>query len=125
MHLFIVSYLLFCFICDIIHVGVDIMTEKLCPKMETTLELLGKKWIALIVFALLSGPKKFSEMEKFIPGLSARMLTERLKELELKEIIVKNVYPETPVRIEYILSQKGVDLTSAFNAIGEWAEKWV
>ena len=101
------------------------MTEKLCPKMETTLELLGKKWIALIVFALLSGPKKFSEMEKFIPGLSARMLTERLKELELKEIIVKNVYPETPVRIEYILSQKGVDLTSAFNAIGEWAEKWV
>ena len=100
------------------------MIENLCPKMEATLEILGKKWIALIVFALLKGAKKFSDVEKFIPDLSARMLSERLKELELKEIIIKNVYPETPVRIEYSLSQKGIELTKTFSAIGEWAEKW-
>ena len=100
------------------------MNENLCPKMEATLELLGKKWIALIVFALFKGSNKFSDIEKFIPGLSARMLSERLKELEKKEIIIKNVYPETPVRIEYTLSQKGIELTDTFNAIGEWADNW-
>jgi len=100
------------------------MPEKLCPKMEATLEILGKKWIGLIVFTLLSGPKKFSEVEKFIPGLSSRMLAERLKELEKLDIIKKTIYPETPVRIEYILTQKGIDLSTTFDAIGAWAEKW-
>jgi DNA-binding HxlR family transcriptional regulator len=100
------------------------MNDKLCPKMELTLELLGKKWVALVVFSLLSGPKKFSEIEKYIPGLSSRMLAERLKELEKTEVVVKTIYPETPIKIEYSLSQKGIDLTQTFNAIGEWAEKW-
>ena len=100
------------------------MTKKLCPKMEVALKLLSKKWVGLIVFSLLSGSKKFSELEKFIPGLSSRMLAERLKELERAQIISKNVYPETPVRIEYKLTQKGIDLNTAFSAIGEWAEKW-
>jgi len=100
------------------------MKTNLCPKMEITLELLGKKWISLIVFALLKGSKKFSNIEKFIPGISARMLSERLKELEKNNVIIKNVYPETPVRIEYVLSQKGVELSEAFKAIGEWADKW-
>jgi len=76
------------------------------------------------VFTLLDGHKKFSEIEKFIPGLSSRMLAERLKELEKLDIIQKTVYPETPVRIEYQLSQKGIDLSNTFDAIGAWAEKW-
>ena len=100
------------------------MESKLCPKMEKTLSLLGKKWNGLIVFSLMDGPKKFNEMEKFINGISPRMLTERLKELELDEIVIKRVYPTTPVRIEYELSEKGIDLSNTYDAIGEWAEKW-
>ena len=100
------------------------MNETLCPKMEETLTLLGKKWIGLIVFTLLGGQKKFSDMEKFIPGLSARVLTERLKELVAKGIIKKNIAPGTPVKIDYELTRKGIDLTSTFKTIAEWAEKW-
>lgn len=100
------------------------MDTKLCPKMEKALSVLGKKWNGLIVLSLLDGPKKFSEMEQYINGISARMLTERLKELEVEEIVIKNVYPTTPVKIEYELTQKGVALSKTYQSIGEWAEKW-
>jgi len=100
------------------------MEDKMCPKMEETLIMLGKKWIGLILFALFDGPRKFSDIEKFIPNISAKMLTERLKELEQLGIIVKNVYSESHVRIEYSLTRKGVDLSDAFKKIAEWTEKW-
>lgn len=100
------------------------MENQLCPKMEHTLTLLGKKWTGLIVLSLLNGPKKFTEMEKFINGISSRLLTERLKELITEDIIIKNVYPETPIRIEYKLTEKGTDLSDTYNMIGEWTEKW-
>lgn len=100
------------------------MNDKLCPKMEESLMLFGKKWIGLIVFSLLETEKKFSDIEKFIPGISGRVLTERLKELELKGIINRNVTPGTPIRISYELTRKGIDLSKVFNSIGEWTEKW-
>ncbi len=100
------------------------MNQNLCPKMESTLTLLGKKWVALIVFSLLEGPCKFSDMEKYIPGLSARMLTERLKDLEGLGIVKKAIFNTTPIKIEYSLTRKGIDLTDTFKSIGTWAEKW-
>jgi len=108
----------------IINLGVDNMNEKLCPKMEESLMLFGKKWIGLIVFSLLDGPKKFSDIEKFIPGLSGRVLTERLKELEKIGIINKNVTSDNTVKINYELTRKGIDLSNVFKSIGDWAEKW-
>lgn len=98
--------------------------KELCPKIETTLGVLGKKWTGLIIYRLLDSNAKFSELEQYIPHLSARMLTERLKELEQTGIIVKNVYPTTPVKIEYSLTDKGRDLEAMFSELGEWAEKW-
>jgi DNA-binding HxlR family transcriptional regulator len=56
--------------------------------------------------------------------MSARMLTERFKELEKEGIILRNVYPEIPVRIEYELTEKGRDLGTAMDEIQKWAEKW-
>lgn len=100
------------------------MENNLCPKMESTLTLLSKKWVSLIVFSLFDDAKKFSDIERYIPGLSARLLTERLKELETLGIVKKTVHNSTPIKIEYSLTRKGVDLTGAFKAIGEWAEKW-
>ena len=101
------------------------MNDELCPRMEHALSLLGKKWTGLIVFSLLNGSSKFSDIQKYIPAISARLLTERLKELIDEGIVIKNVYPETPVRIEYTLTRKGIELSSAYNSIGEWAEKWL
>lgn len=100
------------------------MHDNLCPKMEHTLVLLGKKWTGLIVLALLGGPRKFSEMEQYITNISPRLLTERLKELMNENIIEKNVYAETPVRVEYKLTDKGLDLSSTYRKIAEWTEKW-
>jgi DNA-binding HxlR family transcriptional regulator len=96
----------------------------MCPKFETAFELLGKRWTGLIIRTLLSGKKRFSEISEAIPNLSARMLTERFKELEKEGIVIRRVYPETPVRIEYELSEKGRDLQVVMDEIQKWAEKW-
>jgi DNA-binding HxlR family transcriptional regulator len=96
----------------------------LCPKFETAFELLGKRWTGLIIRSLLSGAKRFSDIQEIIPALSARMLTERFKELEEQGILVRRVYPEMPVRIEYELTEKGRDLEKSMDEIQKWAEKW-
>ena len=96
----------------------------LCPHFEAAFELLGKRWTGLIIRCLLSGSKRFSDIQEIIPALSARMLTERFKELEELGIITRTVYPEMPVRIEYELTEKGIDLETAMDEIQKWAEKW-
>lgn len=96
----------------------------MCPKFEAAFELLGKRWTGLIIRSLLDGAKRFSDMQTIIPNLSARMLTERFKELEEKGIITRKVYPEMPVRIEYELTEKGKDLKKSMDQIQVWAEKW-
>lgn len=97
----------------------------LCPKFEIAFELIGKKWTGLIIRVLLEGPKRFSDIRQLIPDLSDRMLTERFKSLEVEGIIQRTVYPETPVRIEYELTEKGRDLKASLDEIQKWAEKWV
>ncbi|MBS6508454.1 MAG: helix-turn-helix transcriptional regulator [Paraclostridium bifermentans] len=96
----------------------------MCPKFENAFELLGKRWTGLIIRTLMSGQKRFSDIADVIPNMSARMLTERLKELESEGIVVRKVYPEIPVRIEYELTEKGQELRSVMDEIQKWAEKW-
>jgi DNA-binding HxlR family transcriptional regulator len=96
----------------------------MCPRFEAAFVLLGKKWTGLIIRSLLNGPKRFSDIQDIIPSLSARMLTERFKELEEQGIILRTVYPEMPVRIEYDLTEKGRDLEKSMNEIQIWAERW-
>lgn len=96
----------------------------MCPKFENAFELLGKRWTGLIIRTLMGGQKRFSDISETIPNISARMLTERFKELEKEEIIIRKVYPETPVRIEYELSEKGRELQAVMDEIQKWAEKW-
>lgn len=97
---------------------------RLCPHFEAAFALLGKRWTGLIIRSLLDGSKRFSDIQQIIPDLSARMLTERFKELEKEGIITRIVYPETPVRIEYKLTKKGRDLEKSMDEIQKWAEKW-
>jgi len=97
----------------------------LCPKFETAFELIGKRWTGLIVRVLLSGPKRFKDLNKLISNVSCKVLTDRLKELELAGIVCREVYPEMPVRIEYSLTQKGKELLPVLDALQTWAEKWI
>jgi DNA-binding HxlR family transcriptional regulator len=97
----------------------------LCPKFEAAFQLLGKRWTGLIIRVLLNGPKRFKEIRDMIPEMSDRMLTERLKELEASGILVRHVYPETPVRIEYELTDMGRALEPTMNEMQKWAEHWI
>ena len=98
---------------------------KMCPRFEHAFELLGKRWTGLIIRVLLTGAKRFKEISDMIPGMSDRMLTERFKEMEQAGIIVRHVYPETPVRIEYELTDKGRALEPVMDQIQKWAEQWI
>ena len=97
----------------------------MCPKYESAAELLGKKWTGLIIRVLLGGPKRFKEMKEQIPEMSDKMLTDRMKELELMEIVKRTVYPEMPVRIEYELTEKGKGLEPVIQSIQGWGEHWM
>ena len=97
----------------------------MCPRYESAADLLGKKWTGRIIHVLLGGPKRFKDIKEQIPEMSDKMLTDRMKELECSGVVVRNVYPEMPVRIEYELTEKGRDLEPVIYAIQQWAEKWI
>lgn len=96
----------------------------ICPKFEHAFTILGKRWNGLIIRTLVDGPMRFSAIEEAIPALSARMLSERCRELEDEGIIERHVFPEKPVRIEYELTPKGHDLEPALDLIQVWSDKW-
>ena len=96
-----------------------------CPHYHRAVELIGRRWTGAILRALLGGAERFSDIEAAIPGLTARMLSERLKELEAEGIIVRRVIPRTPVRVEYHLTDKGRALGSVLDAVAAWAHAWL
>jgi DNA-binding HxlR family transcriptional regulator len=95
-----------------------------CAVYQRTVELIGRRWTGAIVRALLSGVTRFSDLSETVPGLSDRMLAERLKELEAEGIVLRTVIPETPVRVEYSLTAKGRDLDMVIQAVADWAARW-
>lgn len=97
----------------------------MCPRFETAFSFLGKRWNGLIIQTLMSGPKRFKDISGLIPSMSDKMLSERMKDLEGEGILVRHVYPETPVRIEYELTDKGRALEPVMKQIQSWAESWV
>jgi len=100
-------------------------SASVCPKYHRAVELIGRRWTGAIVNVLLQGRRRFNEIADCIPDISDRMLVERLRELEAEAILVRIVVAETPVRVEYELTQKGRALEGAVRAIGDWAERWV
>src|SRR5690606_21443538 len=96
-----------------------------CTKYEEAMAMLGKRWTGLILRALLSGCDRFGTIASYVPGLSDRVLSERLKELEAEGIIERRVHAETPVRIEYRLTPKGEELRDIVEAVQTWADRWV
>ena len=96
----------------------------LCPRLAKAMELIGKRWTALIIYQLLNGPQRFNAIESALP-ISGRLLSERLKELEKENIVERKVYSEVPIRVEYSLTEKGSSLEGAVREIETWAQKWV
>ena len=97
----------------------------ICPRYHHAVELIGRRWNGAIVRILLDRPARFAEIASKIPDISDRMLAERLKELEAEHVLVRTVIPETPVRVEYSLSEMGRALEPTIRALSEWAEEWI
>lgn len=96
-----------------------------CPLYHRAVELIGRRWSGAILYALYGGETRFSDLTGAVPGLSDRLLSERLKELEAEGLVVRTVFPEIPVRIEYTLTEKGRALGQVMDAIGAWAHRWL
>jgi DNA-binding HxlR family transcriptional regulator len=96
-----------------------------CPRFHRAIEIIGRRWTGVIVRALLAGDTRFCQIRTTIPGLSDRLLSERLKELEAEGIVERRVYTGTPVRIEYHLTPKGEALADVVQSASTWAEEWV
>ncbi len=88
---------------------------------QSAAELIGKRWTAAIVFAITRNQCRFGELRALIPQLSERMLALRLKELEVAGVVRRDVYAETPVRIEYVLTKHGEALRPILIAINRWS----
>ena len=90
-----------------------------CP-VETTLELIGGKYKALILWHLSDGVLRFSELRSRIPKATQQMLTQQLRELESKELIYREVYPVIPPKVEYSLTDTGRSLMPILVAMRDW-----
>jgi DNA-binding HxlR family transcriptional regulator len=97
---------------------------QLCAKFHRAVELIGRRWSGALIQVLLGGKRRYAELRSAIPDITDRMLSERLRELEEEGIVVRQVLPETPVKVEYALTDKGRALEEALAAIGHWAERW-
>ncbi|HLJ61492.1 MAG TPA: helix-turn-helix domain-containing protein [bacterium] len=97
----------------------------ICPRYRRAIELVGKRWTGGIIRALMDGPRRFSSLLDAVPGMHDRVLSERLKELEAAEVIRRRVYAETPVRIEYELTEKGRELEKVVEEMQRWANRWM
>ena len=96
-----------------------------CHHYHRAAQIVAQRWMPEILRALLAGKTRFSEFTAAIPGLSDRLLSERLKALEGDGLVTREVVPETPVRIEYRLTEKGRGLASVVGELAQWAERWV
>lgn len=99
-------------------------SDQLCVRYQHAVEILGKRWTGLIIRVLIDGPLRFNELGARLEVVSDRMLSERLKELEQEGMIERRVLPETPVRVEYRLTEKGLALEPVISAIESWSHDW-
>lgn len=96
-----------------------------CPQVEHVFSILDKKWMGLIVEVLLEGPQRYKDISAKIPGISDRILVERLKELADNDIVTRIVYPDSQVRVEYSLTEKGNSLKNVMSEVHIWADRWM
>ena len=103
----------------------DKATSQKCTQVEHVFSILDKKWMGLIVEVLLEGPQRYKDIAAKIPTISDRILVERLKDLADNDILVRDVYPDSQVRVEYSLTEKGYSLKNVMSEVHIWADKWM
>lgn len=91
----------------------------ICP-VETTLTLISDRWKVLILRDLLTGTKRFGELKKSLSGISQKVLTANLRDMEQNGLLTRKAYPEVPPRVEYTLTETGESLKPILSAMFDW-----
>jgi DNA-binding HxlR family transcriptional regulator len=94
-----------------------------CP-VATTVQIIGSKWKLLIMRNLLVRPWRFNELQKSLDGISQKVLTDSLRSMESDGIVTRTVYPETPPRVEYSLSELGESMRPIIDSLKQWGENY-
>lgn len=94
-----------------------------CP-VETTLRLIGNKWKVLIIRDLLGGTKRFNELMRSLTGISQKVLTSNLRDMESAGLVLRTVYPEVPPRVEYALTETGMSLQPVLDSMTAWGNAY-
>lgn len=92
--------------------------------VATTVQIIGSKWKLLILRNLLNRPWRFNELRKSLDGVSQKVLTDSLRQLEADGIITRTVYPEVPPRVEYSLTELGESLRPILSAMKSWGKSY-
>lgn len=93
--------------------------EPVCA-ITATLDVLGGKWKVFILSQLVQGTRRFGELKRAITGVTQKMLTQQLRELEEAGLVTRKIYPEVPPRVEYALTAHGLTLAPVLKALNEW-----
>jgi len=97
-------------------------TDKIICPIEKTLEIIGGSWKVRILGELFTGTKRFNELKKCVNGITQKMLTQQLRDLENQGIINRKVYAVVPPKVEYSLTDLGISLKPILDAIHEWGK---
>ncbi|HEY2715789.1 MAG TPA: helix-turn-helix domain-containing protein [Solirubrobacterales bacterium] len=100
------------------------LPSEVCPHFHAAIELIGKRWTGAIVCAMTERPMRFGELRRVVPGLSDRLLSQRLRELEEEGLVQRDVEAGTPVRVTYSLTVRGEELGPAIRELRIWAKRW-
>lgn len=94
-----------------------------CP-IDTTLKMLGCRWKVLIIKELLDGTKRFGELKKSVTGITQKVLTSKLREMEELGLLERKIYPQIPPKVEYTLTDIGYSLRPVLESLKEWGKDY-
>jgi DNA-binding HxlR family transcriptional regulator len=104
--------------------GMFLEGDRLSCAVETTLEIVGGRWKVLILHELFQGIRRFNELHRALKGVTQKMLTQQLRELEDDGIVHREVYAQVPPKVEYSLTPLGRTLEPILNAMHEWGRRY-
>jgi DNA-binding HxlR family transcriptional regulator len=101
-----------------------LIDDETCRLFRAAAELAGQKWTAAVLLAMASGADRFSVIRSLVDGVSDRILSARLKDLEHQKLLERQVVPTTPVQVRYTLTQQGRELITILQPLVSWGMRW-
>jgi DNA-binding HxlR family transcriptional regulator len=96
--------------------------QPICVNFHSAIEFIGKRWMGAVIYTLIKGPKRYNEIISSIPGISDRLLTERLRDLEKEGLIIKRMIDNSPKKVEYELTSEGKELEEVIHVLMKWVK---